>query len=715
MATALVVTAAPLILLLPNRDWLFTHEGWLDPWHYVGFFREYWNPDFAPGAYKLARLPWILSGMVFTKLLPVAAAAYALHLTFFCATVLAMFVGMRWLFQRTTLAAIVALCFGFYTHAHGSGGWDYHNTGAAAFYVGTFMVLASKAAVSGHPAALAIAGALAALAVHTNITFVNFLPVLGFVHLRTAQGRGITLTTRNAGHRLIVMALGAVGVTIALGAVNLLAGREFLFFKVLFDIVVRYVSNPENQAKYRPAAGWFYTAAHLALPAAMFVVGSLALVWRRGPLTSDERLARVLIGQFLVMSIVWIGWHFAGQTALDWSYFAFALVPSCFIAFGGLLRLGWPDGCERFPILVSVTAALILSASIGGLAEPWLQSMLTPAVMSSVALVSGAVYVSGFVAWLLRPTAATLAVLLSFYAGANRIGAANVLSDYVSGDPCKTQREVYLAIVDAATWIGSVDPSYARVRVWYPENDTMDIGSGCRTGVGLMGGSIANMAFVQYVVNPFPMPDVRDIPDEDVAALSAGEYLLTIITESQRNVEAWSTRLAQMGLLHREVGRHEVRIRNASFRLHAWVVQQPAPKDTVFTDPLITVTDRTRPEVNTYGFRKGEIAEEDRHVVFRPTDERDHLAYAMTDVTTISDRLWARLEVEGDVANAVSCRVAVQDRNLDTLVTAPCQTATKYFVLPTQVTGLRVVTADGRGRPFTLPRRVTVTTAAEEQ
>src|SRR5262245_24246465 len=135
IAAALLVSFAPLALLLFNTDWIFTSEGYLDPWHYVGFFREYLNPNYSPGAYKLARLPWILSGYLVNSVLPPLPAVYVLHGLFLCVTSLALFIGLYALLGRLALAAVAATALGFYTHAHGSGGWDYHNTAAGAFYL----------------------------------------------------------------------------------------------------------------------------------------------------------------------------------------------------------------------------------------------------------------------------------------------------------------------------------------------------------------------------------------------------------------------------------------------------------------------------------------------------------------------------------------------------------------------------------------------------
>src|SRR4030095_15008047 len=74
-----IVACAPLILLTFNRDWFLTRENVLDSWQYVGLFQQYFNPSYAHGAYKLARLPWILTGSLTYWLLPPLAAARVPH------------------------------------------------------------------------------------------------------------------------------------------------------------------------------------------------------------------------------------------------------------------------------------------------------------------------------------------------------------------------------------------------------------------------------------------------------------------------------------------------------------------------------------------------------------------------------------------------------------------------------------------------------------
>src|SRR5687768_6877806 len=126
---------SPLVLLLGSTEWLYTPEGYLDPWDYVGCFLSYGHPDFLPGRYKLARLPWILSGWMVHRVFADVAASHVLHLGYLIASTAGMYVLVRQLFSSTTIAGLTAILLGFYTHFHGSGGWDYHNAAAGAFHI----------------------------------------------------------------------------------------------------------------------------------------------------------------------------------------------------------------------------------------------------------------------------------------------------------------------------------------------------------------------------------------------------------------------------------------------------------------------------------------------------------------------------------------------------------------------------------------------------
>jgi hypothetical protein len=576
VAAALIATVAPLALLLPNSDWFFTREGYLDPWNYVGLFREYLNPDYLPEDYKLARLPWILAGHLVHSVLPPVPAAYTLHGIFLCLTALGMFVGLFALLKRPALAAVVTMCFAFYPPGHGSGGWDYHNTGAGAFYVWTFALLALPATLAGHRAMLVLAGGTAALAIHTNITLVNFLPALAFVYVRSVMlrdGQPIHLATllRRAGWILS----GALVATVALSLLNWEVGRRFLFFTTLLNIVMRFVDEPQNQAAFHQpwSSGWVWTARYLALPCAVVMTGIAFLVFGRRVPRSDGRLADVLVVQFLAMAALWIAWQSAGQTALDVDYFAYVLIPSCFIAIAGMLSRGWPDWCEkRWPVTL-MAAFVCLFAGLTLESLPGARVAVQLVAQGSLVAIA-ALFSLAFAVVLWRPAVVSVAVLLVAFGYGNRLVGES--PDYLGSDPCKVQPAVYAAVVDAASWLITIDPLYTRARVWFDESELLRPTGACTILLGHIGYSATTAASMVYVTRAFPMPAVDDVPDGAIDALTHGDRMLAIVTGQSASLDAWQRRLAGLGLEYDERGRHLINVLDSQFAVHAWTIRPPA-------------------------------------------------------------------------------------------------------------------------------------------
>jgi len=705
----LIASLAPLALLTVNRNWIFTPEAFLDPWHYVGFFREYLNPNYAPGAYKLARLPWILAGYLAHSVLSPIHAAYVLHGFFLSLTSLALFVGLYALFRRVALAGVVATMLGFYTHAHGSGGWDYHNTAAGGFYLLAFMLLALPGAIAGRRPHLMLAGAVSALAVHSNITLVNFLPALALVHLQAVQVHdGRLPPIRALLARCGWSALGAVLVTLALGIVNAWAGREFLFFALLAQITAQYVADPHRVAGWRPASGWIWTATHLALPAAVFLVGTVTVVIHRGT-SARRRLARSLILQFLAMSLVWAGWEMVGELALSWNYFAYVLIPSCFIAIGGLLAMTWPDFCERHWLTTILATAVACGLCVGGAAsEPRMQSFVA-SVAHRLAMVGCVFFVAGLGTFLLRPAVATLLVFIGVFAVGNRLVSADPLA-YLVQDPCKIRADIYAAIVEGASDIGEIDPTYTRARTWFEQNETIHPTGQCAVSLGAMSGSMTTMAFVPYITAPWPMPDVNSVPEAAVRSLVASDAILAIITSRQENIDAWNHRLDRMNLQHHEIAHRRVPFLQSGFSVYAWEISQNLPEGTTFGAPILALTDKTPAGLNVYGTPKGVLSTEGDRVVFKPTDTRDHVAYPFAMFPRPVTDQWVRVTIALPVSasNAPSCRVVIQNPSLTSLAMIPCMSSTRYLKLPPQTPGVRVYLTDARRQKIILPRRLEI-------
>lgn len=695
VSAACLAVFAPLVLLAFNRDWLVTPAGWLDPWHYVGFFHAYWNPEFGAGAYKIGRLPWILSGALAWSVLPPLSAAYVLHLFYLCATTLATFVGVRRLFGHRTLAAVVALCLGFYPPAHGSGGWDYHNTPAGAFYLATFATLASPAAIAARRGALLLAGALVALTVHSNITLVNFLPALGFVHVYHARLSGTSVSPRALAARAAWILAGAVAITAALALVNWRAGRGALFFAALLEKVVNYVGDTRNQAPFRSSGGWYYTAAYLSLPVAVFAIGAVAIVRTRNARDREARLARALIAQFLCMALVWTGWQLAGQTALDWDYFAYALVPSCFIGMAGLLRLAWHVEYERRPVIVAFGGAAVLAFMLSGAAE----SAVVPVaarfagiIMPTAAIMFGVAFAALFV----RPAAVALSVFVFAFALANRVAAPGADSRYALTDPCKTQPRIYEAVVDAGIWLGSLDPTYSRIHTWFDHGEQLAPGPAeCHVAVADIGQSATAMVLSEPLV---ASDATNDISSAALETVSDGESVLALITGSSAAGERWAARLREQGLTYREIASHRVAVGETDFMIHAWVVEQPAPDGLTFGAPLLTVA----PGSDTRG--SGGTSS-----LVKPHAQ---LTYPAVTVTSAGTDTWARLTIETSAALA-PCRVLLQDQRGGTLASALCASGTRYVPIPASTPAIGVTVENTSAHPAQLPTRIEVSLASK--
>jgi len=705
-----IVSCAPLVLLAFNRDWFFTAEGFLDPWHYVGFFREYLNPDFSRGAYKLGRLPWILSGFLVNRAFSPLAAAYVLHALYLCATNLALFAGLYLLLGRLGLAAIVTTLFGFYTNVHGSGGWDYHNTGAGAFYLLAVALLASPAAIAARRHSLILAGVAIALAVHSNIMLVNFLPVLAFIHLTSVRSHTgawprLGAVIAQAGWAL----LGAVLITALLGLVNWMVGREFVFFKALLEMVLNMLADPNQyQApNVRPwSSGWAWRGRYLALPAAMWLASlAVLMLKRRAPSTPADRVGRSLVLQFAVMTMVFIAWQLAGQTALDWESVAYPLSLAAILALAGLFVSSWPEACERHwlraTIATAIVCALCLSGALDFIIEP-----LRAAAAPFISVVGAIVFLAALLPYLTSPSFATMAVFVVVFALGNSL--VTRADRYSANDACKIQPAIYQGIVDGATWIGSLDPTYTRVRTWFDESEQMEMGAGCEVGVGRLASSITAMSFVPYVTPPFPMPAIDAVPEPAVRSLVNEDLIFAVISTRADALEGWTRRLDAMGLAHQEFASHTVPLLGPTFTMHAWRITEHAPHDISFAAPLVTITKDTKPELNVYGTPKGRIRVDGDRLEVQPTDARDHVAYPFVQLPAHDARSWARVVVEGPTTTLPSCRLTVQDQDFKTLAALGCSSATRYVRVPQTARGIRVSLADTKQQAFLLPRRIEV-------
>ncbi len=585
---ALAVTLAPLVLLIANRDWFFTPEGFLDPWQYVGFFRLYEDLDYSPEEYKLARLPWILAGHAITRFMPTMSAAYVLHAIFLCALPLTFFGATYVLLRRTSLSAVVALCLGFYTHMHGPGGWDYNNTPSGPLFLATLWILVLPSSLRGGAVALTFGGGMAALTAHANLLMVNLFPAALYIHLAASRAEsGRWPNARMVVSRFGWALVGALLITVVLGVINWSVGRDFVFFSGLVRKVMRFLTG-SGEIVGRPLSdlGWVLTSRYLAPLAAIFVSGIVFLLY--GNKTDSDRFAtrhmgkvlkgsdatarlvpRALIVQFLGSGMLAIVWQILGQPVLDWGdNLVYALNLSAFLALAGLLSSGWPESLDRrWPLTIAATAALMAICLVESLPTlSRIAAWMTPTVI----LAGGIVFSVPLVMYLWRPSVATAWLFVIVFAIGNRV-VADVPQSYAVDDPCKVQPAVYRAIVEAASRLVAIDPLYNRVAIWFSQDERISPLPGCPVRLDWMGYSIRTMTSMNYLGKP-PMPDVEEMPEQVIRAIQDTDTILTIVSDRSESLRKWEHRLASVGLHYRELDRFRIPMMESGFDIHAWVV-----------------------------------------------------------------------------------------------------------------------------------------------
>jgi hypothetical protein len=568
----LLATLAPLVLLIANRDWFFTPEGYLDPWQYVGFFRLYQDLDYSPEDYKLARLPWILVGHGITRSMPTLPAAYLLHAIFLCALPLTFFGATYALLRQTSLAAVLALWVGFYTHLHGPGGWDYHNTPSGPLFLATLWVLVLRSSLSGGAAALMFAGVMAALTAHANLTMVNLFPALLYLHLAASRAEnGRWPTGRMVVVRIGWTLIGALLVTAVLGSINWMVGRDFVFFVGLIRKVMRFLTgSPDIVGRPFSDFEWVWTSRYLALLAAVFVSGIAFLILGRRATPDDSReVPRALIVQFLGAGILGIVWQLLGQPVLDWGdNLVYALNLSAFLAVAGMLSNVWPEALERRWALTTVATAVALAICLVGSANAL--SRVSAFIGPNIVLPGCIIFLIPLAVYLWRPSVAAVCLFLAVFAIGNRL-VANIPQSYAADDPCKMQPAIYGAIVAAASRLFSIDPLYRRVAIWFSEDETISPLPDCPVRLGWMGYSIRSMTSMSYLTKP-PLADVEKMPEQAIRGIQDTEVILTIISDRPESLRKWEHRLASLGLTHRELDRFRVPVMQSGIDISAWAV-----------------------------------------------------------------------------------------------------------------------------------------------
>jgi hypothetical protein len=579
----LVLSAIPLALSVFNASWLYSPVGYLDPWYNVAYFIHYPDASFANDYYKIARLPWLIPGYAAYYIFTPVVANYLLHICFLIVAVIFFYLTVRRMFGSAISLATAAL-LAVFVPFHGSGGWDYQNTGAGTYYIISFYLVTLASASKDRSPVWLLAGAAFAAAVHATMSFANLMPILLMQFMTLSKKElGRYPSRGDMLHAGLLFLGGGLLLTILLGLINLAVGRDFLFFKILLQIVLSRIADSSGQAAWwLPwSTGWFLEAPwYLAMPAAILVISAgtmIAALAVRSRL-QPSAVALSLQFQYLLVGLLWIVWQSLGQTALQPDYFAYPIYPPMFFALAGLAALWQRSRGQQhdvpmwFAMLAGTLAAVPLIVSgdlplVGSLAQH-----PAPSIVASSACAVGLFIISqGRPKYLLGAVAA--------FSAANVIAVAAIgNTNYQYNEGCREgPGGFYRALIDIDHFSTGFVKGPQQVYIWWDEDESLRGIPGCTPPISYFAMSLGSIGH-RYLAPPEPsMPKADQLPDDSIAIFREGPKVIAVLTADPTSIDQLIERFGRDGVKLVVEGRIMIQTPVASFYLLILAPDRPKP------------------------------------------------------------------------------------------------------------------------------------------
>jgi hypothetical protein len=578
-----ILCAVPLAMAAVNDNWLYTIAGWLDPWYNVAYFVHYNDRTFLNDYYKIARLSWIIPGYITYAIFSPLIANLILHLGTLILSTCALYLGLkRSLNSKAAFmaAAIMTVYFPF----HGSGGWDYQTAPSGAYYLIAFALIAYAAQSPSRNLLLFLAGASLGAALHANILIVNLLPLIAahfltLVYARAKQPIDRRLVIFSA----IVVMLGMVAITILMGAINYMIGRDFLFFSVLFKIVTSYVADAGHQKQWwLPwSSRWLTDPAmfsYLATPLVVFIVSAGTLIYATLRRRDICVVAASLVAQYIAAVVIWVFWQSIGQTALQPNYFAHPLILPMFCAIGGLTSLFQRSSQQSsLPLLMLLLIALLLAGPLSGNLRIFRMSERTDALLYLILFST-----TGALLALLSPKFTTAALLLSAllfglanyqisFATFQSIPSIRSNEPYAYNERCKDNRQIFKALISANQFFSQFVNNVASIHMWWDRQEELRDQANCSRQLSTIAASMTSFGS-KYLAPPWDgMPAIATLPEASLKL--DGESFIAIPTNNAALVDEMIARYKEAGTPLTLAGKTLIRARPSNFSLYLLAAQ----------------------------------------------------------------------------------------------------------------------------------------------
>ncbi|HZQ01775.1 MAG TPA: hypothetical protein VE999_12045 [Gemmataceae bacterium] len=555
------------IMVAANREWIFNGFRWVDTWMYVGFFQHYDFPAMLAENKKIARLPWIILGYIVNRTTSPMAAQYILHLGMLAAGGAALYFVVLRQFGRA-IAVIVTAFYLTYLPGHASGGWDYNNTPSGFVYLLTYWSLLDLTERTERPVWSAVWSGLAGTTlIHTNLLYVLIVPALvWFVAIRVRErlsGPALKRWTRQV---LSAGFASGFSLTLVLALINVIVGRDFLFFGRLIARSGLLMMEPgREKVWWRPwSQSWWYDSHDLPLngyhmPLLLIVLVMVAATAFFGYVfkVAIPKIHKQVIGIFLVSLAVYAVMQSTGHPLLQPYYMAFPLlIPTLLAMAAVLVVLFEPDG-QGARIAWGGTASIATCTLFAGLfiilsADPGSWHFGT---FRSYDGLFGMLPILGafLVLWPIRHFAPKrmIAPAIAFVVGAMAATNAEWPSDpayreaYSFKEQCRMRQPTFSLIMEADRFLFSRVQAGNYVPLVYRSSETLQI-DGCYVPLAEVARPLASMGY--DVVMPYwKMEATPALPDDVVDETARERTMIAVITRDDAYRDSVLSRFRQRG------------------------------------------------------------------------------------------------------------------------------------------------------------------------
>lgn len=485
------VCLLPLIVLWQQDNILFTGYGYIDPWVYLGYFRNLveFKRNLPPGSSAAAHLSWILPGAAVHKLFAPLAANCILHLGVHTLASVSLFLTLKWVVgARRAFAAVILFSlnpwFMFAT------AWDYVDGIGIAYCLLTMALLTWAALAPARRWALLAAGISLAAMVFSNADWVMLSPLLPLYYLGLTQAWHGIPPARSFGVLCRWFGPGCVIVTVALAAANYWLNGRFWFYGGPFDEVFRHGGPPAPwwQGLWRDGAPSLWLLFAIAAAA----VSAVVLV-REGRNAFRGMTAAALFSWQFLAALTWMIWcQIRGNALLGAPYHASVLLPFTFLAIGAWC---WPNLATvhwRYYLVFCCGVAVVLGYAWQGEGAALAYNLPYP-VWTGIAALAAAL------ALRLSPENMICALGGFFVFTALSVGPCFVVND------AHGYRDQYVALCRARERIESVRQGRP-VRFWYDEKERDMPDAVALTSTYSWGDSLLSQSFSQTPCDRVPAP-----------------------------------------------------------------------------------------------------------------------------------------------------------------------------------------------------------------